>query len=312
MRQSERLLREGLLSVPGVGSGGFEVVSLQAGTDHFLRMDPYSAAVAFVCGLIDVKGDLVEAVRYHLARTHDGWQRQLLDAICRWAPWQVAQRWQSRAAAARNIRFHYDRSNGFYQQFLDANLVYSCAYFQDPGDSLDQAQDRKLDQICRKLKLQPGERFLDIGCGWGALILKAADKYAAQALGRTLSHHQTEYAQERIRERSLSSVASVCEGDYRDVVGEFDKIASIGMFEHVGGARLGDYFRKVYSLLAPEGLFLNHGITRPASIHSDAQTMFIARRVFPGGQIVQLEEVVHAAEGAGFEVIDVENLRRHY
>jgi cyclopropane-fatty-acyl-phospholipid synthase len=160
--------------------------------------------------------------------------------------------------------------------------------------------------------VQNGDRFLDVGCGWGALVIHAAQSFGAIASGCTLSIRQAEHAAERVREERLGAAVSIHEMDYRDVRGEFDRIASVGMFEHVGRAQLGTYFRKIYSLLAPDGLFLNHGITRPASVQSDASSMFIARRVFPGGEIVRLEDVVRAAEGAGFEVLDVENLRRHY
>jgi cyclopropane-fatty-acyl-phospholipid synthase len=169
-----------------------------------------------------------------------------------------------------------------------------------------------LDHVCRKLRLQPSDRFFDIGCGWGALVLRAAQNWGVSASGCTLSRQQFEYASERVRSERLEDQVSIHEMDYRDVAGEFDKIASVGMFEQVGRAQLEAYFRKVYALLAPNGLFLNHGITCPAPVHSDAQSLFIARHVFPGGQIVNLHDVIRSAEHAGFEVLDVENLRRHY
>jgi cyclopropane-fatty-acyl-phospholipid synthase len=235
-----------------------------------------------------------------------------LDAVCRWNPWRLTQGWASRESTARQIRFHYDRSNDFYQLFLDSRMVYSCAYFSQTDASLEQAQAAKLDHICRKLHLQPGDRFLDIGCGWGALALDAARHRDVHASGCTLSHQQFEYANKRVRTECLEQRVCFHEMDYRDVAGEFDKIASVGMFEQVGRAQLETYFRKAYALLAPEGLFLNHGITRPNPVHSDAQSLFIARNVFPGGQIVNLHDVIRSAECAGFEVLDVENLRRHY
>jgi cyclopropane-fatty-acyl-phospholipid synthase len=291
----------------------FEIVPhLKGGQQWLARADAYSVALAFVNGQIEVHGDFVAAVRFQLSRSEDTWRRQFFDAICRWNPWRLTQRWATRDATARRIRFHYDRSNDFYRLFLDSQMVYSCAYFSRPDASLDQAQAAKLDHICRKLGLQPGDRFLDIGCGWGALVLNAARRFDASANGVTLSHRQFEYASERIRAERLGEHVTVREMDYRDVTGEFDKISSVGMFEHVGQAQLEVYFRKVNSLLAPGGLFLNHGITRPAPIHSDAQSLFIARSVFPGGQIVHLHDVIHAAENAGLEVLDIENLRRHY
>jgi cyclopropane-fatty-acyl-phospholipid synthase len=291
----------------------FEIVPRGGDAKRWIsRGDAYSAGLAYVKGLIDVQGDLIEAVRYQLAHTGATWRRQLLDAVCHWTPWRLTQRWAGRETTARNIRFHYDRSNEFYRQFLDSRLVYSCAYFKEPGNSLDQAQLSKLDHICRKLRVQNGDRFLDIGCGWGALVIHAAQCFGATASGCTLSNRQAEHAAERVRQERLAAAVSIREMDYRDVTGEFDKIASVGMFEHVGRAQLETYFRKIYSLLAPDGLFLNHGITRPAWVQTDASSMFIARKVFPGGQIVRLEDVVRAAELAGLEVQDVENLRRHY
>jgi cyclopropane-fatty-acyl-phospholipid synthase len=291
----------------------FEIIPHRKDGEQWLsRADAYSVALAYVNGDIDVNGDLVEAVRFQLARTGHGWRTQVLDALCRWAPWRLTQHIATRGATARNIRFHYDRSNDFYRLFLDSRLVYSCAYFRQPGFSLDQAQLAKLDHICRKLRVQPGDRFLDIGCGWGALVLHAAQRFGARSTGCTLSLRQAEHATQRVREEGLAERVAIREMDYRDVTGEFDKISSVGMFEHVGRSQLEVYLRKIYELLAPEGLFLNHGITRPSPVRNDAQSMFIARKVFPGGQLVHLEDVVQAAEKLGFEVLDVENLRRHY
>ncbi len=291
----------------------FEIIPRRKGGREWLaQADAYSVGQAFVQGDIEVRGDFVAAVRFQLHRSEITVRRRFFDAICRWNPWRLTKRWVSRDAAARDIRFHYDRSNDFYKQFLDSQMVYSCAYFERPDVSLDQAQAAKLDHICRKLSLRPREHFLDIGCGWGALVFNAARKFGAYAEGCTLSHRQFEYANHRIQAEGLPEKVTAREMDYRDVTGQFDKISSVGMFEHVGRAQLEDYFRKVENLLAPGGLFLNHGITRPAPLHSDAQSLFIARTVFPGGQIVYLHDVICAAENAGFEVLDVENLRRHY
>jgi cyclopropane-fatty-acyl-phospholipid synthase len=291
----------------------FEIITRHKGGHQWLaHADAYSVARAFVNGEIEVQGDLIAGVRFQLSRSGNAWQRRFFDAVCRWNPWGLTQRWASRESTARRIRFHYDRSNDFYKLFLDARMVYSCAYFNQPDASLNQAQAAKLDYICRKLQLQPGDRFLDIGCGWGALVLGAAQNWGVSATGCTLSRQQFEYASQRVRTERLEDRASIHEMDYRDVAGEFDKISSVGMFEQVGRAHLEAYFHKVYDLLAPNGLFLNQGITRPAPVHSDAQSLFIARNVFPGGQIVNLHDVVHFAECAGFEVLDVENLRRHY
>lgn len=300
------------MSPPAAKGASFEVIPRHADAARRLtRANAYSLAMAYVKGSIDVQGDLIAAVRHHLATVKRGWQTRLVDVVCRFTPWRLIQGRLSRAAAARNIRFHYDRSNDFYRLFLDSQLVYSCAYFRRENDTLDQAQANKLDHICRKLRLQPGDRFLDIGCGWGALILHAARVFGAIATGCTLSTRQFEYIMERIRAERADN-ALIREADYRDVDGQFDKIASVGMFEHVGLAQLKIYFRKAYELLAPKGLFLNHGITRPTSVRADSQSMFIARRVFPGSQLIQLDQVIHTAEAVGFEVLDVENLYKHY
>jgi cyclopropane-fatty-acyl-phospholipid synthase len=304
-----------LVAFPGSSaSPAFEIVPLRVARDWLASADPYTAALAFVRGEFDVAGDLVEAVRWFLTRFSEDrqWRSRWMRLLGWAAPWRIGQLWRSRSRTVRDIRFHYDRSNEFYRCFLDTRMVYSCAYFRDRTMTLDQAQAAKLDLICRKLRLAAGERFLDIGCGWGALPMHAATRYGALAQGCTLSAKQVQWARDAVRSAGLDSRVTVADCDYRDVHGRFDKIASVGMFEHVGRPRLEEYFRHVFELLEPGGLFLNHGITMPASAHHDAQGMFVAQRVFPGGCIVRLADVVDAAEHAGFEVVDVENLRRHY
>ena len=215
------------------------------------------------------------------------------------------------------IRYHYDVSNDFYSLWLDRNMVYSCAYYRSESDSLEAAQEQKLDHILDKLGLKPGERFLDIGCGWGALILRAAGKYGARATGVTLSRNQYEFVQRRVTEEGLDGRCEVRLQDYRDVPGEgaFDKIASVGMFEHVGLRNLEAYFSKIRSLLAEGGLVMNHGIT---ATDPDSRWVgmgageFINSYVFPHGELPHLSRVLHAMARAGFEVADVESLRRHY
>ncbi|HEU0139714.1 MAG TPA: cyclopropane-fatty-acyl-phospholipid synthase family protein [Bryobacteraceae bacterium] len=273
--------------------------------------DTYSAALSFIRGDFNVEGDLVAAVRFQLNRHRRGWRDLLYAAAARLAPHRIETWLQTRARAAENIRYHYDRSNEFYKQFLDSRMVYSCAYFQTPGASLEEAQVAKLDHICRKLDLRPGDRFLDIGCGWGSLVIHAAGRYGAQAIGCTLSRNQTEYARESARRVTGAEVA-IHEMDFREMSGRFDKIASVGMFEHVGRHRLRSYFRKVHDLLEPDGLFLNHGLVRPEFVTDCAQTLFLQRRVFPGGELAHLSDVIRTAELAGFEILDVEDLRPHY
>ncbi len=211
------------------------------------------------------------------------------------------------------VSYHYNLSNDFYQLWLDRRMVYSCAYFKRGDEDLDTAQEQKLDYLCRKLRLRPGESLLDIGCGWGGLVLYAAQHFGARALGVTLSRPQAELAQQRIAESGLSQrcEARVC--DYRDLdpAIRFDKIVSVGMFEHVGENHLPEYFQQVWKLLRAGGVFMNHGIAASATFHRKGPS-FIDKYVFPDGGLVPLGTTVRIAEACGFEVRDVESLREHY
>jgi cyclopropane-fatty-acyl-phospholipid synthase len=223
----------------------------------------------------------------------------------------------TRSRDRKNIQYHYDVSNEFYGLWLDARRVYSCAYFSDPAMSLEAAQEAKLDHICKKLALKPGERFLDIGCGWGGLVLWAAENYGVNAVGITLSQNQHDHVREQIARRGLDGRVEVRLMDYRDVPehGGFDKIASVGMFEHVGRGHLTEYFKKIYELLKPGGLVMNHGITS-ASLTSSGLgsgiSEFIDDYVFPGGELEHISRVMHHAVSGGLECLDAENLRPHY
>jgi cyclopropane-fatty-acyl-phospholipid synthase len=223
------------------------------------------------------------------------------------------------------IQYHYDVGNDFYALWLDRRMVYSCAHFESPSDSLDAAQVSKLDLVCRKLQLKSGDRLLDVGCGWGALVMHAAANYGVEAVGITLSGEQAKLATARIAAAGLSDRCRIELRDYRDVapLGKFDKIASIGMVEHVGVDNLPAYFAALYDVLAPGGLFLNHGIVNVAAARtlSVAEKLerklwrrdeFIDQYVFPDGKLGPLHAVIAAAEGAGFETRDVESLRDHY
>lgn len=218
----------------------------------------------------------------------------------------------SPATDRRAVRHHYDVSNEFYRLVLGPSLVYSCAYFGEPDDSLEEAQERKLDLICRKLALAPGERFLDIGCGWGSLVLHAAEHYGVRATGITLSEPQAALARQRAAELGLSDQVEIRVADYREF-GErrFDKIASVGMYEHVGHAELDHYIHTVHDLLRPGGLMLNHGIS---PLHDDPPDprSFIARYIFPDGELQPLARVIGTLQRRGLEVRDVESLREHY
>ena len=223
------------------------------------------------------------------------------------------------------VRFHYNVGNPFYSLFLDSRMVYSCAYFETGHEDLDHAQESKLDHICRKLRLKPGEWLLDIGCGWGGLIMHAAKRYGVFALGITLSDAQAELARERIANAGLGDRCRVELRDYRQLTSEerFDKISSVGMVEHVGDAQLDEYFASAHRALRPGGLFLNHGIvsidaSRPETTKSKLAArawrrgQFIDRYVFPDGELLPSARVIGSAELAGFELRDVESLREHY
>jgi cyclopropane-fatty-acyl-phospholipid synthase len=210
------------------------------------------------------------------------------------------------------IRYHYDLPPEFYSLFLDRGMVYSCAYFHSTEDGLEQAQEQKLDYICRKLRLRPDDHLLDVGCGWGALVIHATAHYGVRALGITLSAAQAEVARQRIRDLGLGR-CSIEVHDYRDfqVDRQFDKIVSVGMFEHVGEAQLPQYFSRTWQLLRPGGAFLNSGIAASVAYHRQGPS-FIDRYVFPDGELVSLNAALGAAERNRFEVKDVENLREHY
>jgi cyclopropane-fatty-acyl-phospholipid synthase len=237
-------------------------------------------------------------------------------AHIRWAPSHGRTvKAHSKAENRDAIHFHYDVSNDFYALWLDRAMVYSCAYFENSAVDLDTAQVAKLDHICRKLSLQPGESFLDIGCGWGALVIHAAQRYGVRAHGVTLSPQQLKVAQERIAQAGLTDRVSVELLDYRDLPGEsvYDKVASVGMFEHVGLKNLPVYFSTVHRLLKPHGLFLNHGITHNSEgWQRSMSTEFINRYVFPDGELDNISNIQHAMERAKFEIADVEALRPHY
>src|SRR6266850_2229572 len=201
-----------------------------------------------------------------------------------------AMRDRTKRLDAKAIEYHYDVSNEFYALFLDRRMVYTCAYYRRPDGDLDQAQEDKLDLVCRKLRLAPGERLLDIGCGWGSLVVWAAERYGVE---------------DRARVDHL---------DYRDLPAHlrFDKVAAVGVIEHVGIANYPSYFARVHEVLEPGGLFLNHGITHEKHWRRGSQTDFLERFVFPNGQLDNVSHVVDVLEQARFEILDVEALRAHY
>jgi cyclopropane-fatty-acyl-phospholipid synthase len=212
------------------------------------------------------------------------------------------------------VTHHYNMSNHFYSLFLGRHMAYSCAIFARPDEDLDSAQFRKLDTVCRKLRLQPGQRLLDVGCGWGSLMLHAAQHYGVTAVGITLSERQAELAAARIGRAGLGQRCRVELRDYRSLEGEgvFDKVASVGMFEHVGRARASEYFGVLLRLLRPGGAYLHHAVT--ADVHAPLKRgpTVTGRFVFPDHELIPIGETLSRAESAGFEVRDVENFREHY
>ncbi|WP_236574300.1 class I SAM-dependent methyltransferase [Hydrogenophaga sp. PBL-H3] len=274
-------------------------------------------ADAYVRGDLEIEGDLrevmeiaAELVGDPVAQGHAGLGNQLLQ--------HLRSRWLHRQHKdAEQVRFHYDLCDDFFALWLDPMRVYSCAYFERPDMTLAQAQEAKLELICRKLQLEPGQLFLDIGAGWGGLLLWAAEHHGVHAMGITLSHDQHAHVNRLIDEKGLRDRVTMRLLDYRDLppTARFDRIASVGMFEHVGSAQLDGYFARLQGLLKPGGLLLNHGITAGGvDNHQLGAGMgdFIDRHIFPGGELVHVSRVARSLSTSGLELLDAENLRPHY
>jgi cyclopropane-fatty-acyl-phospholipid synthase len=263
----------------------------------------------YVQGALDFEGSVAEMIA--LAGTMAGRSIEPSGAMGR-----VLQMFNHhKALDAQSVQHHYDVSNDFYKLWLDENMVYSCAYFPQGNETLAQAQTAKIDHILRKIMLKPGERLLDIGCGWGALALRAAQHWGAHVVGVTLSNRQFELARERVAQAGLQDHIEIRLQDYRDVTETFDKVTSVGMFEHVGLKHLREYFGQIRARLKDGGLALNHGIT---STDPDSGNVpwgagnFIEKYVFPNGELPHIGLALKQAQAAGLEALDVENLRRHY
>lgn len=224
----------------------------------------------------------------------------------------------SAASNQRNVSYHYDVSNRFYSFFLDPDMIYTCGYFRDWNNDLATAQADKLDMICRKLRLKPNETLLDIGCGWGALVCHAARHHGVRAVGVTLSVEQAELARQRVSREGLADRVAIEVRDYSQLDGPFDKISSIGMFEHVGIDHHPAYFKAVHRLLRPGGLYLHHAITRPAKRDDKAfrkgarEYAALVRYIFPGGELDHIGMSAANLQRHGFEVHDIEGWREHY
>jgi cyclopropane-fatty-acyl-phospholipid synthase len=293
----------------------------------FLSPTEFTLGEAYVYDDFDIEGEIVAAFDFadYLLRQERGLPERLhLAELLLQLPANNRRRtglqsvnlWSSVHSKERDrqaISYHYDLPAEFYALWLDQRMIYSCAYFAGLDEDLDTAQQRKLDYICVKLRLCRGNHLLDIGCGWGGLIIYAAAHHGAQTTGITLSNPQAELARERVRELNLNGRCSVEVCDYRDLdpSRQYDKIVSVGMFEHVGEALLPEYFRRVWNLLRPGGVFLNQGIAYSATYRRRGPS-FTDRYVFPNGELVPISTSLRAAELSGFEVRDVESLREHY
>lgn len=335
----------GLVEEPRATAPRFTMVIRRPGALRRILLPPSELALAeaYLRDDLDVEGDLVAAstigdhlaerlrspaILARLARTllelpSDDLPREEVDR--KWSGVPLLGRLHLPRRDREAVRFHYDVGNDFYQLWLDERMQYSCAYFPTGAETIDEAQQAKLEHICRKLRLHPGDRLLDIGCGWGGLIQYAAERYGVNALGITLSVRQAELARERLAAAGLADRCRVELRDYRELTprDEFDKVVSVGMREHVGRARIADYFAAASRVLRPGGLFLDHGITRGrqavwSGVASWAKRRlwrrdaFVRRYVFPDGELMPLDVLIREGEGAGLEAGDVENLREHY
>ena len=295
----------------------------------FLPGNELGLAEAYLFNDFDIEGDIIQVFSLAdiLAAATAGWKKKLKAAqnlfkLPEPPKHDTNRRPTNRISGERHsierdkqaVTYHYNVSNDFYQLFLDRRMVYSCAYFATPTTDLDSAQAAKLDYICRKLRLRPGQKLLDIGCGWGGLVMYAAQHYGVDATGITLSQPQADLACQRIAEAGLSDRCRVQVIDYREFgqPGTYDALVSVGMFEHVGQAKLPVYFKQAYNLVKPGGVFLNHGIASRATDVRSNEPNFTDTYVFPDGELVPINITLHMAEESGFEVRDVESLREHY
>lgn len=270
---------------------------------------------SYVEGHIDVTGSVQDIVDMAYRLSDHGAKEQGNGLVSRLIHRIADATSHTREQDRKAIQYHYDVSNEFYAQWLDPAMVYSCAYFETGTETLADAQQKKIDHILTKLKLEPGQTLLDIGCGWGALVLRAAEKFGARCVGITLSQNQYDLATERVREAGLQDRVEIRLQDYRDVRGPFDRISSVGMFEHVGLKNLADYFRIIHDLLAPGGWALNHGITSTDPQNGETRHgggRFIDRYVFPQGELPHIGTVLTTMQEGGLEPVDIESLRRHY
>ena len=283
----------------------------------FLPPSDLVAGEAYIFGDIDIEGDIFAALAFGAglddARRHPVKALKLMRRLRKLpeAPGHEDQRPTRAGRKSRDqesTRVNYDTGNDFFASFLDPGMVYSAAYFLDSSESLEQAQQRKLDIACRKVQLAPGQRLLDVGCGWGALAIHAALEYDVEVVGITESPEQADEARRRVKEAGVEERVSIRVQDYREVEGTFDAVTSIGMYEYVGSKELGSYFERLYELLGPRGILLSQGVTTRHRKGRGKPT-FISTYVFPDGELHPVETSIKAAEAVGLQVRDLESLR---
>jgi len=282
---------------------------------RLLLGDVVGLAAAYVAGDIEVEGRIEDIIEVGILLAGRLGKYGRLGRLLSHLPRLPRQ--HSKAADAAWVRYHYDVSDAFYALWLDQRMIYSCAYFENGDENIDRAQEQKLDLICRKLRLSAGERLLDIGCGWGGLLEFAAERYGIEGVGITISRNQYDYARRRIAERGLDEQIEIRLQDYRDLPADdqFDKVVSVGMYEHVGRSNWPSYFATLWRLLKTGGLMLNHGITTTdprGGSRGPAGGGFLDKFVFPGGELPHISRVLQELARQGFDVLDVESLRPHY
>lgn len=261
----------------------------------------------YVDGNIDVRGDFQQLVRMGI---DPRFQDIKLPARTRASIlWRHILSLNTLKRSPGNISHHYDLGNDFYSHYLDKSMTYSCAYFRNGTDTLEKAQEQKYEHICRKLQLKEGETLVDIGCGWGGMLLYAARHYGVKGLGCTLSPKQAEYAERRVTQEGLGKAVTILRQDYRNLKGQFDKLVSIGMFEHVGKGFIQKFMERTRSLLKPEGIGLIHTVGKERNAAGDPWTM---RYIFPGAHIPVLDHVIRIMGKEELVPVDIENLRLHY
>ena len=274
--------------------------------DYVLKDPEMGFGEGYMRGDIEVEGDLEEVIKRGMELFKDTKKFEKLFGILKHIPLFRTQKDE------KNVKHHYDLGNDFYRLWLDSSMTYSCAFFEDPSMSIEEAQSLKRKIIYEKLQLNEGDRLLDIGCGWGSIILESAELYNVKSVGITLSDNQYEFVKEEIKKRGLQDRVEVYKMHYVDLpkLGrKFNKVVSVGMFEHVGKENYTTFFKTVYRVMEEGGLFLLHTIGK---LHPDTQSRWIRKYIFPGGYLPSLSEIIESFNGVDFTLIDLDNWRMHY